>query len=81
MLDWFDWDDMGCLAVIGVVILVLALVLGVFCFESWLIMLLWNVLIPAIMEWNAISFWQACGINLLCNLLFGCVRTVTRKKD
>lgn len=81
MLDWFDWEDMGCLALIGAVLLILAIVVGVFFLESWFIMLLWNAVIVTVMEWNALTFWAACGLNLLCTLLFGAVRTITRKKD
>lgn len=35
------------------------------------IMLLWNALIPSIMGWSAINFWQAAGLLILCKLLFG----------
>jgi hypothetical protein len=34
-------------------------------------MLLWNVLVPAIIGWSAISYWQAAGLLILCRLLFG----------
>jgi hypothetical protein len=34
-------------------------------------MLLWNVLVPAIIGWQAISYWQAVGLLILCRLLFG----------
>ncbi|MCD7900145.1 MAG: hypothetical protein LUH22_09780 [Bacteroides sp.] len=34
-------------------------------------MLLWNALIPAIIGWNAINYWQAAGLLILCRLLFG----------
>lgn len=32
---------------------------------------LWNWLIPSIVGWHAISFWQAIGILLLSKILFG----------
>src|SRR5260370_16443187 len=32
---------------------------------------LWNWLIPAIIGWHAINFWQAVGILLLSKILFG----------
>lgn len=35
------------------------------------IMLLWNALIPSIIGWSAINFWQAAGLLALCKLLFG----------
>ncbi|MDR0746038.1 MAG: hypothetical protein LBF17_06055 [Mediterranea sp.] len=34
-------------------------------------MLLWNALVPAIIGWSAISYWQAVGLLILCRLLFG----------
>jgi len=34
-------------------------------------MLLWNALIPAIIGWSAINYWQAAGLLILCRLLFG----------
>lgn len=80
MLDWFDWDDMGCLAVIGAILLILAIVAGIFFLESWFIMLLWDAVIVTVMEWNALSFWMACGLNLLCTLLFAKIIKIPSKK-
>jgi len=34
-------------------------------------MLLWNALIPAIIGWSAINYWQAAGLLILSRLLFG----------
>jgi hypothetical protein len=34
-------------------------------------MLLWNALVPAIIGWSAINYWQAAGLLVLCRLLFG----------
>jgi hypothetical protein len=38
---------------------------------GFLIMLLWNWLVPPILGGRAIDFWQAWGIFLLSKLLFG----------
>ncbi len=35
------------------------------------VMLLWNWLVPGIVGWHAINFWQAIGILVLSRLLFG----------
>ena len=35
-----------------------------------LVMWLWNLLIPTIIGWSTIGFWQAMGILVLVNLLF-----------
>jgi len=42
-------------------------------------MLLWNWLIPTIFNLPYITFWQACGINLLASILFK--PTINIKKD
>ena len=34
-------------------------------------MLLWNALIPSIIGWSAINYWQAAGLLILSRLLFG----------
>lgn len=36
-----------------------------------LIMFLWNALIPQIVGWQTIGYWQAAGLLLLCRLLLG----------
>lgn len=54
------------------IILVLGTIFGVLCFESWLIMLLWNATLPVVFSGvTAIGFWQSVCINLLVILLFG----------
>lgn len=37
---------------------------------GYLVMLLWNVLIPQIFHITAISYWQAIGLLVLCKILF-----------
>ena len=54
------------LVVLGVIGAALfALVFG------WLVMLLWNWLMPAIFHLGVITYWQAFGIVVLGKLLFG----------
>jgi len=38
---------------------------------SFVVMQLWNNLLPAILHVSAITFWQAMGIFILCKILFG----------
>lgn len=52
---------------IGIALLVVA---GLAVF-SFVVMSLWNWLIPGIMGWRAIDFWQALGLLVLTRLLFG----------
>jgi len=38
---------------------------------SYVVMLLWNNLLPDIIHVNPITYWQAMGIFILCKILFG----------
>jgi len=38
---------------------------------GFVVMSLWNYLIPVIFHLGAITFWQAVGIFVLCKILFG----------
>ncbi|PCJ87576.1 MAG: hypothetical protein COA57_04425 [Flavobacteriales bacterium] len=44
---------------------------GAVALFAWLVMSLWNWLLPAIAGFSAITFWQALGLLVLCKLLFG----------
>jgi hypothetical protein len=44
---------------------------------SFLVMSLWNVLMPSIFAVRAISFWQALGLLVLSKILFGGFRPHT----
>ena len=44
-------------------------ILGVSAF-SWLVMTLWNNILPGVLHIGAITFWQAAGILLLSKILF-----------
>jgi hypothetical protein len=35
------------------------------------VMCLWNALVPSIIGWSAITYWQAAGLIVLCRMLFG----------
>jgi hypothetical protein len=38
---------------------------------SFVVMHLWNWLLPPIVGWKAITYWQALGLLVLCKILFG----------
>ena len=38
---------------------------------GYIVMHLWNWLLPAMFGWRMITFWQALGVLLLCRILFG----------
>ena len=50
---------------IPVGIAALALVLG------FVVMSLWNALLPELFGWHTITFWQALGLLVLSRILFG----------
>lgn len=35
------------------------------------VMLLWNAILPPLVSVNAITYWQAVGLLVLCRILFG----------
>jgi Ca2+/H+ antiporter, TMEM165/GDT1 family len=45
-------------------------ILGIAVF-GFVVMILWNALLPAVLGVKAISFWQALGILVLSKILFG----------
>ncbi len=58
------------LLIIGLVLLGVAAVSGLAYFVGWVIMLLWNWLMPDIFGLKTISLWQALGLFILAKLLF-----------
>ena len=51
-----------------------AIVAGFLVFAAvggWIVMRLWNWLVPPIIGWESITFWQALGLLVLCRILFG----------
>lgn len=38
---------------------------------GWIVMLLWNWLLPPLFGFPTITFWQGLGILALCRILFG----------
>ena len=39
---------------------------------GWLVMLLWNWIMPAVFGLSAITYWQAWGLVILTHILFKC---------
>lgn len=73
------YDKAGCfvgtLLIILCVVVALAIVFGVFCFEGWIFMLLWNWLAVSLFSAPAIGYWLCVGIvfalNFIGRLIFG----------
>ena len=49
----------------------LVLVLAVVAVVSFVVMSLWNALIPNLFHGPVLQYWQAVGLLILCRLLFG----------
>ncbi|MDJ1500413.1 hypothetical protein [Xanthocytophaga agilis] len=50
----------------------LFLLIPVFIFGiSWVVMSLWNAILPEILQVHTITYWQAMGLLILCRILFG----------
>jgi hypothetical protein len=66
--NW-DWKRFNPLAIVGIALggLTLAVVIA-FAF-GWIVMYLWNYLMPAIFGLPAINFWQAWGLVVLSHIL------------
>jgi hypothetical protein len=41
---------------------------------SWVVMLLWNYVVPPVFHGAAIGYWQAFALLVLCRILFGGLR-------
>lgn len=37
----------------------------------WVVMLLWNAILPSVLHVTTVTYWQAAGILLLSKILFG----------
>ena len=65
------YENYGCGWFIFALVLTLGLLFGAMCLEAWIIMLLWNAVMPCI--WATaptLSFWVSFGLMWLCHLLF-----------
>lgn len=67
---WSSHDD-GC----GVIIFCVALLIGLLFLGPAITMWLWNWIAVELFALPYIGYWQAFGLQWLCNSLFG--RTVT----
>ena len=78
--EFFERYSFGVALLATILVLVIAagLVFGILCFEAWILMLLWNAVIPSL--WvgaPSLTFWLAFGLLLICNILF---KSVNRSK-
>lgn len=53
----------------------------IFLAVTWIVMSLWNCLLPEILGVKSITFWQAMGILILSKILFGGFHFGKRMRD
>lgn len=53
----------------------LIVIVGSLALTGYIIMVLWNILMPPIFNLPAITFWQSLGLNLLFIFLTGSINT------
>ena len=66
--DW--WEDRNIGEKVGVGIGLAVLGVGLFFLYGWLVMAMWNWLMPALFRLPTMDFWQAIGLPFLIMLLF-----------
>lgn len=65
-----------------IIFVVTILIVGLFSFiNGFLVMILWNKVVPAVFNYHTITYWQVFGLSWLCGLLFKSSNTNTRKED
>ena len=45
--------------------------IGLFFLAGYVVMLLWNSILPEITSAQPVNYWQAMGLLVLCRILFG----------
>ncbi len=53
------------------VLIILVCISAMISLFSFIVMSLWNAILPAVLHVSTISFWQAMGILVLSKILFG----------
>ena len=81
----FSWNEdysvlQNILIIIINFVLIVAITFGVMCFNSWLIMLLWNAVLTSVFGLTTITFWQTFGISLIVWLLCGGIGKICKIK-
>lgn len=66
MFEKFGNTENGCLFAL----LLVAAAVPLFFLTAWIIMLLWNWLIPNLFNASELTYWETVGLSLLCSILF-----------
>lgn len=63
----------GIAAGLGLAVLFCAIIFAIISFNAWILMILWNWVVPAL-GGPHIGFWLSMGVSLLSSALFGSVK-------
>ena len=77
-------EEWGCGIALLIILLVFALVFGIYCLEGWILMLVWNGLVAEMWNGPAIGYWLSVGVIIVLNLIGSALRksaTVKIKRD
>lgn len=56
---------------VWIIPLAISAALGLAAMSAFIVMKLWNWLLPSLFGWHEITFWQALGFLILTKILFG----------
>lgn len=73
-------DDEILTTIILFLLSIVLIGLGAFI-EGWLVMIIWNRVVPVVFGYHTITYWQAFGLSWLCGLLFKSSQVSSKKKD
>jgi hypothetical protein len=65
--------------IIEAILVVIGLIMLVAMLFGLPLQILWNLLMPELFSLPYISFWQACGLNLIAGILFRSNVTIKNK--
>ena len=63
------WHEFSVPARIGMILAGIFGIAGIFVLTGFVVVWLWNWLMPVIFRLPAISFWQAWGLQILSNIM------------
>ncbi len=65
---WWEERSLPQKILFGIAMAILGV--GLLALFGWVVMLLWNWLMPELFGLKSLSYWQAWGLLILCSILF-----------
>ena len=80
--ELYDACGVVCATLIVIVIfaVVLGIAFGVYCFEGWLLMLVWNAVANGMFGLPMIGYWASVGVVWVLNLIAGAFKIKIKKE-